>query len=327
MIKRVRFSNFRALRHTELPLGPFTLLVGPNGSGKSTALRAIAGRWQGNADASAGIGQQSNSVRLTFDVGGPALPDGVLDLGPCGGPPASFSNPNGAMLDPAPAIAWLKRSRIYELSAYSLCAPVRLEPQVELQENGAGLAGVLDRLRDTHPERFEALNAELARWLPEFDRVLFATPETGLRAFLLRTRQGRHEIAASDLSQGTVLALALLTLAFLPDPPPLVCIEEPDRGLHPRLLREVRDAMDRLSSPASYGEPRAPVQVVATTHSPYMLDLYSERPEEIVVAHKLGSEATFERLSDRPDLADLLDGAHLGEIWYSGVLGGVPAEP
>ena len=37
-------------------------------------------------------------------------------------------------------------------------------------------------------------------------------------------------------------------------------------------------------------------------------------------------EATFERLSDQPDIMEVLDDAPLGEVWYSGVLGGVPAE-
>ena len=90
-----------------------------------------------------------------------------------------------------------------------------------------------------------------------------------------------------DVSQGTLLALAILTLAYLPDPPPVVGLEEPGRGIHPRLLREVRDAMYRLAYPESCGEDRDPVQVIATTHPPYMVDLFREHPEEIVIANKV----------------------------------------
>ena len=133
---------------------------------------------------------------------------------------------------------------------------------------------VLDRLRDQNPERFEALNQELSRWLPEFDRVLFETPNTGQRAICLRTSSGGHSIKAIDLSQGTLIALAVLTLAYLPTPPPLVCFEEPDHGLHPRLLRDVRDAIYRLAYPESFKEKRDAVQVIATTHNPYFLDLF-----------------------------------------------------
>jgi len=195
-----------------------------------------------------------------------------------------------------------------------------------LGERGEGLAGVLDRLRDQHPERFEGLNAELARWLPEFDRVLFDTIAPGQKLIFLRDRASQRRIPAGDLSQGTLLALGILTIAYLPDPAPIVGFEEPDRGLHPRLLRDVRDALYRLAYPKDYGESRPPVQVVATTHSPYMVDLFQDHLEDIVIAEKRGNEAKFVPLAKRRDIEQILHGAHLGDAWYTGVLGGVPAE-
>jgi predicted ATPase len=185
----------------------------------------------------------------------------------------------------------------------------------------------LENLRDSEPERYESLNEELGRWLPEFDRILFETPKQGQKAFLLRTRIGRHKIKAADLSHGTLFALAFLTLAYLPNPPAIVCFEEPERGIHPRLLREIRDAMYRLCYPEEYGDKRGPVQVIATTHSPYFLDLYKDYPEEIVIAHKDDEGIHFERLSEKPDFSEFLQDAPLGEVWYSGVLGGVPLKP
>ncbi len=193
-----------------------------------------------------------------------------------------------------------------------------------LANNGSNLAGVLDRLRDQSPERFKELNDQLGRWIPEFDQILFETPNPGHRAITLRTREGHHPIKAANLSQGTLIALALLTLAYVPNPPPIICLEEPDRGLHPRLLRDVRDAIYRLAYPDATEEKRSPVQVIATTHNPYFLDLFREHPEEIVIAEKVGLESKFSRLSDRKDLDEILGDAPLSEVWYSGVLGGVP---
>jgi predicted ATPase len=220
---------------------------------------------------------------------------------------------------------FLRRIRTYAFDEKAIIKPVQLTPSIELQEDGVNLAGVLDRLRDHHPEKFEAYNEEVAAIAPEFDRVLFETPYDGHRGFMLRTKAGQHAIPARDLSQGTVLALALLALTHLETPPSMICIEEPDRGIHPRLYREIRDALYRLSYPANFGLDRPPVQVLITSHSPYMLDLHRDHPEEVVIAEKVGSEGTFSRLSDREDLEDLLSEASLGEIWYSGVLGGVPA--
>ena len=95
--------------------------------------------------------------------------------------------------------------------------------------------------------------------------------------------------------------------------------------MHPRLLRELRDVLYRLSYPENFGETRSPVQVIATTHSPYFVDLFKDHPEEIVIAQNLGSEAKFERLSDREDIDEILQDANLGEVWYTGILGGVPS--
>jgi predicted ATPase len=224
--------------------------------------------------------------------------------------------------------ATLTGLRVYALDAESIAAAVQLQPSAEIQPNGENLPCVLDRLRDEYPERFEAINEEIGRWIPEFDRILFDTPQSGHRAIALRTRLGQHKIAAQDISQGTLLALAILTLAYLPDPPKIVCFEEPGRGIHPRLLRDIKDAMYRLAYPESCGEKREPVQVIATTHSPYLLDLFRDHPDEIVIAEKLQDEQNvrFERLSDRNDLDQILEDSHLGDAWYSGILGGVPAQ-
>jgi predicted ATPase len=330
MIKEIQFKNFKVLRDTTLPLGRFTLLVGPNGSGKSTALQALerAKSMAGSFDQVASFGATKPVVVsiLWQDV----FVDGRTEL--CWrkeqGCTRAFLNAAGEEMDgnsSIPLIQFFERCRIFNLDPHQIARTVQLQPKIELEANGSGLAGVLDRFRDGHPERFEDLNQELNRWLPEFDRVLFDVPTQGARTFLLRTTLG-HSIRASDLSHGTLLALAILTIAYLPDPPSLVAFEDPDRGLHPRLLREVQDALYRLAYPENFGEQRQPVQVIATTHSPYFLDLFRAHPEEIVIAQKRQDGATFERLSDREDIEEILADASLGEVWYSGILGGVPVE-
>lgn len=332
-IESVEFHNFKALRDATLPLSRFTLIVGPNGSGKSTAmqgLRAVYDLRSVDYSRIVTAGTPSSgqvAVHVIVHWGEPfAGVQTVADWFSSRAPNRTYRG-----LQPGQNISELdyasREFRVYSLDAQAIAAPTQLAPSMTLDPNGAHLAGVLDRLRDNVPERFEALNEELGRWLPEYDRILFDTPKTGYRSILLRTHEGHHRIPASELSQGTLLALALLTLAYIPDPPPIVCIEEPDRGIHPRLLRNVQDALYRLSYPESGRDSRSPIQVIATTHSPYMLDLYRDHPEEIVIAQKTGQDVRFERLSDHPDIDEILEDAHLGEIWYSGILGGVPYHP
>jgi len=327
MIESVQFRNFRILQDTTLPLGLLTLIVGANGSGKSTAMQALHAvacprKWKLQQIVTAGLQPlETATVEVILHWGKPhewVTTTAHWDYGAArvtGGPEIQDVH------------AQLTKLRIYTFDAAAITAPVHLEHKIELREDGGHLAGVLDRLRDEEPERFEALNEELGRWLPEFDHILFDTPDSGRRAFLLRTRKGHHKIPANDLSHGILFALTVLTLTYLPAPPPIICLEEPDRGIHPRLLRRIQDALYRLSYPENFGETRQPVQILATTHSPYFLDLFKDHPEEIVIAHKVGQEARFERLSDQPAIAEILGDAPLGEIWYSGILGGVPVEP
>jgi hypothetical protein len=87
----------------------------------------------------------------------------------------------------------------------------------------------------------------------------------------------------------------------------------------------VRAALYSLAFPEGSKEKRDPVQVIATTHNPYFLDLFRDHPEEIIIAEKTGLEAKFSQLSDRADLDEILGDTPLSEVWDSGVLGGVPA--
>lgn len=322
MLEWIEFKNFKALRNARLPLSCFTLIVGANGSGKSTALNAVLAlanpnKWKGQQLRTAGVpGYEDVTLRARWQTQVDRPAEEVI---------VGWNTTNfGRYMPPAVRPVALDRCRLFALDSEAVGQPVQLQPNIELERNGQNLAGVLDRLRDEAPERFEALNQELKRWIPEFDRVLFETPSQGARSIALRTRESAYMIKATDLSQGTLIALALLTIAYLPKPPAIVCLEEPDHGLHPRLLRDVKDALYRLAYPEGAKENREPVQVIATTHNPYFLDLFREHPEEIVIAEKVGLEGRFSRLSDRPDLDEILGDAPLSEVWYSGVLGGVP---
>jgi len=240
-----------------------------------------------------------------------------------------FSTAEASVREDVRELPWrlLSSFRVFSFDSKAIASAVDTTPNPQLGEDGSNLAAVLDRLRDTHPEKFEDFNREFHRWLPEFDRVLFDIPDKGKKTFLVRTTVGHHRLSASELSQGVLFALAFLALAYLPDPPRIVGFEEPDRGIHPRLLRDIQDAMYRLAFPENYGEKRKPVQVIATTHSPYLLDFYKEQPEQIVISHKDELGAHFERLADKPHLNEILEGAPLGDIWLTGILGGVPSAP
>ncbi|MBX7221526.1 MAG: AAA family ATPase [Blastocatellia bacterium] len=340
MLTSIEFKNYKCLRDTELPLGRFTLLVGPNGSGKSTALRAL--QWKTVMDMKyaddKSIGLPSaEDISIKYYLDNPEfIPEKWVDdfiyferLGKPQGISSIYSFPPLDKHDPQRRLVRLffEATRVFSFVSSQLAVPTPIDKVQSLAEDGFGLPTVLDNLRNRHEDRFEAFQAEMCRIYPEFDRISFDTEATGVRSISMRTREGKFTIPFKLLSEGTLLTFGLVALAYLPDQPPVIGIEEPERAIHPRMLREVQDALYRLSYPELVGESRKPIQVVVTTHSPYFLDLFKDHPEEIVIAEKHGIEATFSRLTDRMDVDEILGDAPLGEAWYSGVLGGVPATP
>jgi len=341
-LSRLRFENFKALRDCVLNLGRFNLLIGPNGSGKSTVIQAL---------------------RLLKDLGGLAQPNRHLSS-LAYSEIISAGAPNGALIalqaefvcedkvgTPPLVARWecgsgkgwsgrvekhsdiakavnqsIQSWRFFSFDPAKIQEPNSVVPAPSLDEQGKNLASVLHWLRDESPDRFAAIQEQLRCWLPEFSAVHFKTVAQGVISVQLRMADWDRTIPAGQLSHGTLISLALLTLAYLPDPPQLVCLEEPDRGLHPRLMRQVRDAVYRLAYPESFGDKRAPVQVIATTHSPYFLDQFSEHPEEVIICEKKKHGVTFHSLAEDKELLQTIKEKALGESWYTGLLGGVPSE-
>lgn len=335
MIAAVYFKNFKALREAGVRLEPFNLFIGPNGSGKTSLIQALL-----RLRTLAGLqvvhghdlpGQRPDGPRIEFHFAAP-----FQDLRVTLGCNSDEMVCNLLAVDHAPGIAgggeWeelrtrLQGIRAFLFDHYAMALPARRSDGAELASNAGNLAAVLARRREQAPAALDLLEADFCRILPEFGGLDFRAVGDDRVELAARLAGSNERVAADGLSQGTLYLLATLTLAHAPAPPTVVCLEEADRGVHPRLHREVCDALYRLSYPRDAGLDRAPVQVIATTHSPYLLDQFKEHPEEVVLASKHGNAATFMRLSERPDLLDLMKDAHLGDLWYSGILGGVPGE-
>src|ERR1019366_7514951 len=325
MITQLRFQNFKALKNAELKLGAFSVIVGPNGSGKSSLLQALKafaepGSMNWGFATTVGMKPQTLVINATLKVGNRAE---NIKLG---------FHPQfgwGIMREPGSQLlghagiegqeinSVLNRIKVFSFEKAQLGQPVNAQQITDLQRDGKNLVGALTNLRDKDEESYNHLREEFMRWIPEYDAMVFNNDPNGLRYLNLRQIISRQTILASQASEGTLLALALLTIVHQPTPPVLIGLEEPDRGLHPRLLRELRDALYRLSFPSDFGIKRAPVQVVVTTHSPFFLDLFKDHPEQVIIAEKQrDGTATFKNLSDDKELRELIGDAPLGEVWY-----------
>ena len=125
--------------------------------------------------------------------------------------------------------------------------------------------------------------------------------------------EGDMSIPATRLSDGTLRYLCLLAILYNPKPPPLVCLEEPELGLHPDIVaglaKHLLAASERM-------------QLVVTTHSDILIDALSDTPESIVVFENEDGATRMKRL-DADELKVWLEDYRLGQLWTSGQIGGV----
>lgn len=124
--------------------------------------------------------------------------------------------------------------------------------------------------------------------------------------------EGARTIPATRLSDGTLRYLCLLAILCHPEPPPLVCIEEPELGLHPDVLPHVGALLKAASQRC---------QLIVTTHSDVLVDAMSDIPDAVLVAEKSAGGTKLRRL-DPDALKPWLEKYRLGTLWTRGDLGG-----
>lgn len=120
-------------------------------------------------------------------------------------------------------------------------------------------------------------------------------------------------VPATRLSDGTIRFMAILALLLSPVPPPLICLEEPELGLHPDALALLANLIVEAS---------ARTQLIVTTHSDALVSALSEQADSVLVCEHLGG--TVLQRVESAKLRYWLDQYRLGEIWRIGEIGGNP---
>ncbi len=178
-----------------------------------------------------------------------------------------------------------------------------------LEENTRNLALMVNQLLDK-----PAVKSQFLEYVKQFyaDAESINTTVVGGRIDLRLVEKKRFNISALRLSDGTLRWLALLTILLHPSPPPLVCLEEPELGLHPDVIRPLAkllvDASQRM-------------QLIVTTHSDALVDELTETPESVIVCEKEAGATTLRRLK-QAKLKHWLKDYTLGELWHKGQIGG-----
>jgi len=186
------------------------------------------------------------------------------------------------------------------------------EPSSFLSQDGSNLGMVLNDLLN-QPQTKKRLLTELKRFYEPVEdittRIHAGTVET-----FFHERDFTQSVPSIRLSDGTLRYLCLLTILCHPTPPPLVCIEDPELGLHPDVLPIVAELLKEASQR---------MQLIVTTHSDELVSALSDVPAAVIVCERDEDGTRLERL--QPDsLKQWLDKYSLGELWRMGEVGGNP---
>lgn len=214
-----------------------------------------------------------------------------------------------------PELAFLdssySRIAIFREWSFGRYTPPRQEQKADLRNDflsvtGDNLALVLNKIRPRTRKRLADALSVLYDGVEDFNVQV----EAGRVQLFLE--EGDYTIPATRLSDGTLRYLCLLAILCHPAPPPLICIEEPELGLHPDVMPEIAKLLIEASERT---------QLVVTTHSEALVDALNDHPEFVIVCEKEEGATVLRRL-ERESLAVWLKKYTLGRLWRMGEIGG-----
>ncbi|HNM03512.1 MAG TPA: AAA family ATPase [Leptospiraceae bacterium] len=230
---------------------------------------------------------------------------------------------------------------IYEISPKEMRLPYGTTGDKYLKKDGSNIVSFLDYLKDNQEDIYAGLKESLSLITKDFQGFRLEALRKGyneikskfssdtIKRFGLIDRKNKdNTIWGEYLSDGILYFLALLCVVSQPYSPPVLLLEEPEKGIHPRRIQEVMDLLFALAEEKK-------VQIILTTHSTFVLDQFSDFPENISVFENHDSVITVKNL--KKDVLEKIDADFkeqgyanedfteaLGENWALGLLGGIP---
>ena len=205
----------------------------------------------------------------------------------------------------------------YTLRPGQIAAPGYSErPDARVAADGTNTAVVLAAMKLADDEAFDRIEETLCQLVPAVQRIRIrrARVPEGPEGFSVMGNQlyfdfrGAPDVPAHAASHGTLLVLALLTILHDTNRPDLILLDELEQSLHPRAQMEVVRTIKKLLDQTK------DLQIVATTHSPYMLDELD--PSEIhgFALRDDGTVAT-RLLSEHPEAEKMKGTLTAGQLW------------
>ena len=324
MLDHVTIKNFRSLREVSVPLKPLTVLIGENDTGKSTFLEAVeCGAVNDDCVAFGNLDHWRGRTRLAIEMVFGSR-EGTTSIAPQSYVEAELIDgrhrvPGSYSRETADGGAFDLRRGVPRLAV----DPFRLTFSGEqvpttrgvgpVASDGSNVPAVMDQMLRLHRDDFDRMERRCRELVPGFRSFSITVPQNGVVALETRDVDG-FDLAADRTSAGVRALILYLTLAYRPDAPDIVLIEEPENGLHPKRLGEVVKLLRILTEPKADGRR---TQVILTTHSPYLLDHVSLDTDQVLVFRRGEDGSRTAEPIDADGLKTYLRDFMLGEIWDS----------
>ncbi len=183
-------------------------------------------------------------------------------------------------------------------------------PQKHLNIHGDNLGNVVQFMEREHRKKFQSILDKIAKKIPGVHEISTEKSQDNRLLLKFNDRGFKDPFFVQQMSDGTLKVFAYLLLLEDPEPPPFLCIEEPENGLYHKLLETL---VDEFRKHAKQGES----QIFVTTHQPYFVD--GLNPEEVWILEKQPDGfSTIKRASENPLIKNLVaEDLPLGGLWYS----------
>lgn len=186
-----------------------------------------------------------------------------------------------------------------------------------LRMDASNLAAFIYRLKSETPKVYSQIRKTVRLAVPFFDDfvldpVTLPTEEQQIR-LLWKQNDSDYALWPSQLSDGSIRFICLVTVLLQPDPPTTIIIDEPELGLHPYAIT-LLGALIRSASLRT--------QVIVSTQSVPLLNEFEI--DDLIVVERENGGSVFKRL-DEQDFSSWLEDYSIGELWEKNVLGGRPS--
>jgi predicted ATPase len=342
------YKTFKQLHNFELR--PLNILIGPNGAGKSNFIdfliflkEIIFQRMQlyvnkkGGADAHLYLGPKetrhitgsfiTNNYEYKFSLE-PTVDNRLIFFNE-----SIVENRNQLIIDKGHNESKLKECSnrlanivydvISQFTAYHFhdtCETAYIRRQHTIRDNeklrsdGQNLAAFLFHLKNNYQDHYHLIVDTIQIVAPFFNdfmlRPKLQTNGDQLIELEWSQKNTDYPFHPSQLSDGTLRFIALLTALLQPEPSPVMLFDEPELGLHPDALNVLAGVFKQAS---------LNTQIIVATQSDILLNSFDA--EDVIIVDRVNGASTLRRLNTK-DLEEWLTNYTMGELWQKNMLEG-----